>query len=59
MDPFLLSSNSIHIMKYLLTARNAGAVIHSHSKAAVLATLIFTDTEFKISHLEMIKVRIF
>jgi len=35
--------------------RNAGAVIHSHSKAAVLATLRFPGPEFKISHIEMIK----
>lgn len=35
--------------------RNAGAVIHSHSKAAVLATLLFTGPEFKVSHIEMIK----
>lgn len=33
----------------------AGAVIHSHSKAAVLATLAFAGTEFKVTHLEMIK----
>ncbi|CAL4111175.1 unnamed protein product, partial [Meganyctiphanes norvegica] len=35
--------------------RNAGAVIHSHSKAAVLATMQFSGPEFKVSHLEMIK----
>ena len=34
---------------------DAGAVIHSHSKAAVLATLITPGNEFKITHLEMIK----
>ncbi|XP_044252606.1 methylthioribulose-1-phosphate dehydratase [Tribolium madens] len=37
------------------TARNAGAVIHTHSKAALLATLLFPGQEFKCSHLEMIK----
>ncbi|CAG9862892.1 unnamed protein product [Phyllotreta striolata] len=37
------------------TMRNAGAVIHTHSKAAVLATLIFPGNEFECSHLEMIK----
>ncbi|RUS89541.1 hypothetical protein EGW08_002659 [Elysia chlorotica] len=37
------------------TMRNAGAVIHTHSKAAVLATLIFPGTEFRITHQEMIK----
>ncbi|XP_071525515.1 methylthioribulose-1-phosphate dehydratase isoform X2 [Panulirus ornatus] len=35
--------------------RGAGAVIHSHSKAAVLATLVFAGSEFKVTHLEMIK----
>lgn len=38
---------------YLL--RNAGAVIHSHSKAAVLATLIYPGSEFIITYQEMIK----
>lgn len=37
------------------TQRNAGAVIHTHSKAAVLATLLFPGKEFKCTHLEMIK----
>ncbi|XP_048242388.1 methylthioribulose-1-phosphate dehydratase-like [Haliotis rufescens] len=37
------------------TMRNAGAVIHSHSKHAVMATLMFPEKEFRISHLEMIK----
>ena len=36
-------------------ARNAGAVIHTHSKAAVMATLLFPGKEFSCSHLEMIK----
>ena len=34
--------------------RDAGAVIHSHSQSAVLATLIF-DTEFRITEIEMLK----
>ncbi|KAF8773790.1 methylthioribulose-1-phosphate dehydratase-like [Argiope bruennichi] len=35
--------------------RNAGAVLHSHSKAAVLATLMYPESEFVVTHLEMIK----
>ena len=36
--------------------RNAGAVIHSHGKYAVLATLLSANgEEFKITHQEMIK----
>jgi methylthioribulose-1-phosphate dehydratase len=34
--------------------RGAGAVIHSHAASTFLATLLF-DTEFKVTHLEMIK----
>ena len=37
------------------TMRNAGAVIHTHSKAALMATLLFPGKVFKCSHLEMIK----
>nr|CAG4644283.1 EOG090X0D1G [Lepidurus arcticus] len=35
--------------------RGAGAVIHTHSKAAVLATLLCPGKVFRTSHLEMIK----
>lgn len=38
-------------------ARDAGAVIHSHSKSAVLVTLLFPEEVFRLSHFEMIKVR--
>lgn len=30
-------------------------MIHTHSKAAVMATLLFPGREFKITHQEMIK----
>lgn len=35
--------------------RNAGAVIHSHSKFAVMVTLHWPGEEFRVTHLEMIK----
>lgn len=35
--------------------RDAGAVIHSHAIPAVMATLISTGSEFRITHQEMIK----
>jgi methylthioribulose-1-phosphate dehydratase len=37
------------------TLRGAGACIHTHSKAAVLATMLVEGNEFRISHVEMIK----
>lgn len=38
--------------------RDAGAVLHSHSVYSVLATMLDPHaTEFKVTHLEMIKVR--
>ena len=38
--------------------RDAGACIHSHSQATVMATLLWPGREFRISHQEMIKVRV-
>lgn len=35
--------------------RNAGAVIHTHSKVALMVTLLWPGKEFKVTHLEMIK----
>ncbi|KAJ1912310.1 Methylthioribulose-1-phosphate dehydratase [Mycoemilia scoparia] len=37
------------------TMRDSGACIHTHSKHAVLATLLWPGKEFRISHQEMIK----
>lgn len=46
---------NLNLVKIIFTERNAGAVIHTHSKNAVLVTLL-CDKEFKISQQEMIKV---
>lgn len=35
--------------------RGAGAVIHTHSPKAVMATLLWPGKEFRCTHLEMIK----
>lgn len=35
--------------------RNASAVIHTHSKVALMVTLLWPGKEFRITHLEMIK----
>jgi methylthioribulose-1-phosphate dehydratase len=53
-DPALRPSECSSLFLKAINLRNAGAVIHSHSLNAMLATLLF-DTEFSISHLEMIK----
>ena len=39
-------------------ARAAGAVIHTHSKAAVIVTLLNKTNDFEVTHLELIKVSI-
>jgi methylthioribulose-1-phosphate dehydratase len=38
-----------------LSGRGAGAVLHSHGKATVLASIIYEGSEFRIKDLEMIK----
>jgi len=53
-DPALRPSECSSLFLKAIHLRGAGAVIHSHSIHAALATLIF-ETEFTISHLEMIK----
>ena len=53
-DPKLHPSECSSLFLKAINLRNAGAVIHSHSIHAMLATLLF-DKEFTISHIEMIK----
>ena len=48
--------HSFVLFHILFAARQASAVIHTHSKAAVMATLLYPGKEFRVTHLEMIKV---
>ena len=52
-----MTSCHLFVMFHILfAARQASAVIHTHSKAAVMATLLYPGKEFRVTHLEMIKV---
>ena len=53
-DPALRPSECTSLFMAAIRLRRAGAVIHSHSVNAMLATLLFDD-EFEVSDLEMIK----
>jgi len=53
-DPSMRPSECSSLFLKAINLRGAGAVIHSHSIHAVMATLLF-ETEFIVSHLEMIK----
>ncbi|MEA2491228.1 MAG: methylthioribulose-phosphate dehydratase [Acidobacteriota bacterium] len=53
-DASLRPSECTSLFLEPIRRRGAGAVIHSHSLHAVVATLLF-EREFAISHLEMIK----
>ena len=53
-DASLRPSECSSLFLKAINLRGAGAVIHSHSIHAVMATLLF-QTEFAVSHLEMIK----
>jgi ribulose-5-phosphate 4-epimerase/fuculose-1-phosphate aldolase len=48
--------HSFVMFHFLFAARQANAVIHTHSKAAVMATLLYPGKEFRVTYLEMIKV---
>ena len=51
-----LSANGVVLQAYEL--RGAGAVMHSHSLNAVMATLVDpVASEFTVTNLEMVKVR--
>jgi methylthioribulose-1-phosphate dehydratase len=52
-DAALRPSECSALFLKAINLRGAGAVIHSHSIHAVMATLLF-DAEFSVSHLEMI-----
>jgi len=54
-DPSLTLSQCTPLFMLAYKMRGAGAVMHSHSKHAVLATLITDGDLFTVSHLEMIK----
>ena len=53
-DPALRPSECSALFLKAVVLRGAGAVIHSHSMNAMMATLLF-QTEFAVSHLEMMK----
>ena len=53
-DPSLRPSECLSLFLAAIRLRDAGAVIHSHSIHAVVASMLF-DREFVISELEMIK----
>ncbi|UJR79422.1 methylthioribulose 1-phosphate dehydratase [Sandaracinus amylolyticus] len=53
-DPALRPSACTPLFLHAYRLRDAGAVIHSHSKSAMLATLLAGDT-LRVSRLEMIK----
>jgi methylthioribulose-1-phosphate dehydratase len=54
LDPELRPSECTALFLAAIRLRNAGAVIHSHSMHAMIASLLF-EREFVISELEMIK----
>jgi len=53
-DPTLRVSECLPLFYNAYRIRDAGAVLHSHSRHAVLATLLSTDA-FRVRHLEMVK----
>ncbi len=54
-DTDLRVSACAPLFLHAFNKRNAGAVIHSHSHNALLATLLSDDDTFVVTHLEMMK----
>lgn len=54
-DPTLRTSACLPLFYNAYRMRQAGAVLHSHSRHAVLATLITPGPVLRLSHLEMLK----
>lgn len=54
-DPRFKCSECTPLFFNAYRLRDAGAILHSHSKWATLATLISPGSHFEITHLEMIK----
>ena len=53
--PYFHSDFMLDVDSKSIQCSGAGAVIHTHSKAAVMATLVSPGKEFRITHQEMIK----
>ncbi len=54
-DPSLRLSACAPLFLHAFRKRGAGAVLHSHSLRAMLATLVSSGDTFRATHLEMIK----
>ena len=54
-DKKLRKSGCTPLFMCIYKLNGVGAVIHSHSPKAVMATILFPGKEFRVSHLEMIK----
>ncbi len=50
-----LIHSSRDFLQVVVIFLGAGAIIHSHSVSAFLATVAFPGNEFKVTHMEMIK----
>ena len=55
LNPDLRMSQCAPIFMAAYKMREAGAVIHTHAKSAVLVTLLYPGKEFRIAHMQLIK----